>query len=130
MSTKTIQILKQLSEIFQEGTDVINQVKGSEPSALPRGGGGNEREIGGERSPEQQPQEKPPAEQQPLSSEAEVLYLRLLKHALVVKLQPEDYDNLIAMGDINSSNAPEARNILMAIIQNPKYEQLDLSSLR
>lgn len=129
MSIKTTEILKQLTKLYEAGTDAINQVRGSEPSALPRGGQ-DDSEFGGNDQEQPPQQQEPPKEKQTFSSEAEVLYLRLLKHALVIKLQPEDYDNLIAMGEINAANAPEARNNLMAIIQNPKYEQLDLSSLR
>jgi hypothetical protein len=49
-----------------------------------------------------------------LSPEAEVMYIRLLKKAMVMKLEPEDLDDIAGLEDVNESNA---KNVFSKILQ-------------
>ena len=59
------------------------------------------------------------ASQEPatLSPEAEVMYVRLIKKALVLNIDPEDVDSMAELHDINPDNAKEAAHILMELMK-------------
>jgi len=52
-----------------------------------------------------------------LSPEAEVMYIRLLKKAMVMKLDPEDLDDIVSLPDVNESNA---KDVFSKILQTMK----------
>ena len=52
-----------------------------------------------------------------LSPEAEVMYIRLLKKAMVMKLDPEDIDSVVDLADVNETNA---KDIFSKILQTMK----------
>jgi hypothetical protein len=53
----------------------------------------------------------------PLSPEAEVMYIRLLKKAMVMKLDPEDLDSVTGLDDVNETNA---KDVFSKILQTMK----------
>ena len=53
----------------------------------------------------------------PLSPEAEVMYIRLLKKAMVMKLDPEDLDSVTGLADVNETNA---KDVFSKILQTMK----------
>lgn len=59
----------------------------------------------------------------PLSPESEVMYVRLLKKAMVMNLDPEDIDNVNDLTDVNEDNAKE---ILGKILQLMKSYSTDI----
>jgi len=59
----------------------------------------------------------------PLSPESEVMYVRLLKKAMVMNLDPEDIDNINDLTDVNEDNAKE---ILGKILQLMKSYSTDI----
>jgi len=71
------------------------------------------------------PVEDTPAEEVivPLSPESEVMYVRLLKKAMVMNLDPEDIDNVNDLTDVNEDNAKE---ILGKILQLMKSYSTDI----
>jgi hypothetical protein len=67
-------------------------------------------------------------EKEKLTSEGEVMLIRLLVKALVVKPKPEDTSEILALGDINPENANEQLKKIIAIIR--KYSpDLDLGAI-
>lgn len=69
---------------------------------------------------EEVPVEEPPAaepEVATLSPESEVLLVRLLKKAIVTKIEAEDIDTISALEDINEVNAKETLSMLIKIMQ-------------
>lgn len=66
------------------------------------------------------PVEVPPAatpEVAPLSPESEVLLVRLLKKAIVTKIEAEDIDTISTLKDINEVNAKSTLSMLIKIMQ-------------
>jgi hypothetical protein len=53
-----------------------------------------------------------------LSPESEVMYVRLLKKAMVMDIDPEDIDNIINIGDINETNAKELLGSILQIMKS------------
>lgn len=70
-------------------------------------------------APVEQPAPEPEAET--LSPEAEVLLVRLLKKALVTKVNPNDIDKISLLADINETNAKESLTALINIMK--QYSQ-------
>lgn len=70
-------------------------------------------------APVEQPAPEP--ETETLSPEAEVLLVRLLKKALVTKVNPNDIDKISLLADINETNAKESLNALINIMK--QYSQ-------
>ena len=70
-------------------------------------------------APVEQPAPEPEAET--FSPEAEVLLVRLLKKALVTKVNPNDIDKISLLADINETNAKESLTALINIMK--KYSQ-------
>ena len=67
-------------------------------------------------------------EKSKLTSEGEVMLIRLLVKALVVKPKPEDTSEILALGDINAENANDQLKKIIAIIR--KYSpDLDLNGV-
>ena len=74
---------------------------------------------------EEPPAEEPPAEEPPtaapevapLSPESEVLLVRLLKKAIVTKIEAEDVDTISNLEDINEINAKSTLSMLIKIMQ-------------
>ncbi len=72
-----------------------------------------------ELPPEEVPVEEPapePAVQQ-LSPESEVLLVRLIKKALVTKIDPNDINSIETLNDINETNAKESLQTLINIMK-------------
>ena len=74
------------------------------------------------------PAEDPPVEEpapepeaQKLSPEGEVLLVRLIKKALVTKIEPSDIESLSELSDINEVNAKASLEKLINIMK--KYSQ-------
>ena len=70
-------------------------------------------------APVEQPAPEP--ETETLSPEAEVLLVRLLKKALVTKVNPNDIDKISLLADINETNAKESLTALINIMK--QYSQ-------
>jgi hypothetical protein len=58
-----------------------------------------------------------------LSPESEVMYVRLLKKAMVMNIEPEDIDNITDIGDVNETNA---KKLLGQILQIMKKYSTDI----
>jgi len=58
----------------------------------------------------------------PLSPEAEVMYIRLLKKAMVMKLDPEDLDAVVGLADVNESNAKSVFADILKVIKSYSTE--------
>ena len=58
-----------------------------------------------------------------LSPESEVMYVRLLKKAMVMNIEPEDIDNITNIGDANETNA---KKLLGQILQIMKKYSTDI----
>lgn len=58
----------------------------------------------------------------PLSPEAEVMYIRLLKKAMVMKLDPEDLDAVVSLADVNESNAKSVFADILRVIKSYSTE--------
>jgi len=58
-----------------------------------------------------------------LSPESEVMYVRLLKKAMVMNLDPEDIDNINDLTDVNEDNA---KQVLGSILQLMKSYSTDI----
>jgi len=73
--------------------------------------------------PAEDPVEAPVTEPQieQLSPEGEVLLVRLIKKALVTKIEPSDIDEIGLLADINETNAKESLTSLINIMK--KYSQ-------
>ena len=63
----------------------------------------------------------PQPEAKTLSPESEVLLVRLIKKALVTKVNPNDIDQISVLADINETNAKESLTALINIMK--KYSQ-------
>ena len=63
----------------------------------------------------------PQPEAEKLSPESEVLLVRLIKKALVTKVNPNDIDQISVLADINETNAKESLTALINIMK--KYSQ-------
>ena len=63
----------------------------------------------------------PQPEAEKLSPESEVLLVRLIKKALVTKVNPNDIDQISILADINETNAKESLTALINIMK--KYSQ-------
>tara|TARA_E500000318_G_scaffold76524_1_gene71130 strand:+ start:235 stop:543 length:309 start_codon:yes stop_codon:yes gene_type:complete len=75
--------------------------------------------------PQVQPDPDPEISQ--LSPEGEVLLVRLIKKALVTKIEPSDIDSLSELSDINEVNAKASLQKLINIMK--KYSQdIDITS--
>ena len=72
-----------------------------------------------EPAPEPAPEPEPQIEQ--LSPEGEVLLVRLIKKALVTKIEPSDVETLSELSDINEVNAKASLEQLINIMK--KYSQ-------
>tara|TARA_X000001382_G_C3023070_1_gene132315 strand:+ start:102 stop:410 length:309 start_codon:yes stop_codon:yes gene_type:complete len=70
-------------------------------------------------APVEQPAPEPEAET--FSPESEVLLVRLLKKALVTKVNPNDIDKISLLADINETNAKESLTALINIMK--QYSQ-------
>ena len=57
-----------------------------------------------------------------LSPEAEVMYIRLLKKAVVMKLDPEDLDDIVSLPDVNESNAKTVFADVLKVIKSYSTE--------
>lgn len=57
-----------------------------------------------------------------LSPESEVMYVRLLKKALVVDLDPEDIDNINSLAEVNEENAKQVLADILQIIKSYSTE--------
>jgi hypothetical protein len=69
-----------------------------------------------ELSPEEvQPAPEPEVRQ--LSPESEVLLVRLIKKALVTKIDPNDINSIETLNDINETNAKESLQTLINIMK-------------
>ena len=69
-----------------------------------------------ELSPEEvQPVPEPEVRQ--LSPESEVLLVRLIKKALVTKIDPNDINSIETLNDINETNAKESLQTLINIMK-------------
>jgi hypothetical protein len=58
-----------------------------------------------------------------LSPESEVMYVRLLKKAMVMNIDPEDIDNISNLGDVNETSA---KTTLASILQIMKSYSTDI----
>ena len=78
-----------------------------------------------EGSPVEEPAPEPIVEPEPqieqLSPEGEVLLVRLIKKALVTKIEPSDVETLSELSDINEVNAKASLEKLINIMK--KYSQ-------
>ena len=54
----------------------------------------------------------------PLSPESEVMYVRLLKKAMVMKISPDDIDKISNIGDVNENNAKELFGSMLQIMKS------------
>ena len=70
---------------------------------------------------EPEPAPEPEPEVQKLSPEGEVLLIRLIKKALVTKIEPSDIDTLSELSDINEVNAKASLEKLINMMK--KYSQ-------
>tara|TARA_R110000772_G_scaffold81682_1_gene173628 strand:+ start:255 stop:542 length:288 start_codon:yes stop_codon:yes gene_type:complete len=66
---------------------------------------------------EEVPVEEPVAEVETLSPESEVLLVRLLKKALVTKINPEDVNTIASITDINEINAKQTLTMLINVMK-------------
>jgi hypothetical protein len=57
-----------------------------------------------------------------LSPESEVMYVRLLKKAMVMDLDPEDIDNINELTDINETNAKEVLSRILQMMKSYSTE--------
>jgi len=71
--------------------------------------------------PEAEPVAEPEPEVQQLSPEGEVLLIRLIKKALVTKIDSSDVDTLSELSDINEINAKSSLEQLINIMK--KYSR-------
>lgn len=69
-----------------------------------------------EVQPAPEPVAPEPAVQQ-LSPESEVLLVRLIKKALVTKIDPNDINSIETLNDINENNAKESLKMLINIMK-------------
>jgi len=69
-----------------------------------------------EVQPAPEPAAPEPAVQQ-LSPESEVLLVRLIKKALVTKIDPNDINSIETLNDINETNAKESLQTLINIMK-------------
>ena len=53
-----------------------------------------------------------------LSPESEVMYVRLLKKAMVMDIDPEDIDNISNIDDVNETNAKELLGTILQIMKS------------
>ena len=53
-----------------------------------------------------------------LSPESEVMYVRLLKKAMVMDIDPEDIDNINNIDDVNETNAKELLGNILQIMKS------------
>jgi hypothetical protein len=53
-----------------------------------------------------------------LSPESEVMYVRLLKKAMVMNLDPEDIDNINDLADVNEDNAKEVLGNILQLMKS------------
>ena len=53
-----------------------------------------------------------------LSPESEVMYIRLLKKAMVMKINPDDIDKISNIGDVNENNAKELFGNMLQIMKS------------
>ena len=74
-----------------------------------------------EPAPIPDPVPEPEPEIQQLSPEGEVLLIRLIKKALVTKIEPSDIETLSELSDINEVNAKASLEQLINIMK--KYSQ-------
>ena len=68
------------------------------------------------------PEGAPPADEAPepaapLSAEAEVLYIRMIKKALAMEIEPEAVSELNQLEDINASNAKQVFEKLLSVME-------------
>ena len=54
----------------------------------------------------------------PLSPESEVMYVRLLKKAMVMDIDPEDIDNISNIDGVNETNAKELLGTILQIMKS------------
>lgn len=82
-----------------------------------------DEELPPEEVPAEEPVEAPAAEPEveQLSPEGEVLLVRLIKKALVTKIDPNDVDSINELADINEVNAKSSLQMLINIMK--KYSQ-------
>lgn len=57
-----------------------------------------------------------------LSPEAEVMYIRLLKKAMVMELEPEDLDDIAGLEDVNESSAKSVFSKILQIMKSYSTE--------
>lgn len=57
-----------------------------------------------------------------LSPESEVMYVRLLKKAMVMKLDPEDIDTVTNLTDVNENNAKDVLNKILTVMKSYSTE--------
>ena len=94
--------LKQYNKVLeQDETELSTELPAEEPAAAP--------------IPEPEPEVKQ------LSPEGEVLLIRLIKKALVTKIEPSDVEALADFSDINEVNAKESLQKLINMMK--KYSQ-------
>ena len=72
-------------------------------------------------APVDEPAPAPAPETEQLSPEGEVLLVRLIKKALVTKIEPSDIETLSELSDINEVNAKASLEQLINIMK--KYSQ-------
>ncbi len=82
---------------------------------------GAEPEAEPAAEPETEPAAEPEPEVQQLSPEGEVLLIRLIKKALVTKIDSSDVDTLSELSDINEINAKSSLEQLINIMK--KYSR-------
>ena len=92
--------LKQYNKVLeQDETELSTELPAEEPAAAP----------------------VPEPEVKQLSPEGEVLLIRLIKKALVTKIEPSDVETLSELSDINEVNAKASLEQLINIMK--KYSQ-------
>lgn len=103
--------MKFLKKIYD--LNLINEA--DEPPPPP----GAEADAGVE-DPAAAPTEEPTEEVvvTPLSPESEVMYVRLLKKAMVMKINPDDIDKINNIGDVNENNAKELFGRMLQIMKS------------
>lgn len=80
---------------------------------------GAEAEAAGVEDPAAAPTEEPTEEVvTKLSPESEVMYVRLLKKAMVMNIEPEDIDNITDIGDVNETNAKKLLGQILQIMKS------------
>ena len=62
-----------------------------------------------------------------LSPESEVMYVRLLKKAMVMDIDPVDIDNINEMAEVNENNAKEVLASIVSVMKSYTTE-IDLPS--